>query len=169
MKKQRNFFLISKIIILLIVFSFSNLYAKDYYVDTSRGPQKVVIPEGVSEIDAFLTVSRLYLEERWDHEDLINDTDNLLKEIEEYKKSNDSLELLYKEAIEKGKEISDLYKEKSRTKLVSPELVLGSSYVFKEGTILMNLMIGAEFFEKFKVYTNIGFPFSVGLSIGVSF
>lgn len=170
MKKQRSFFLISKILIVTIFVLFSSsLYASDYYIDTSRGPQIASIPEGMSELDAFLAVSKLYIEERWDHETLLEDSKKLVNSIEEYKESNKRLETLYKEALAREKEITDLYKEKSKIRLLSPEAIVGSSFNIETQSLDFDILFGAELFEKIKLYTHVSYPISIGLSVGVSF
>ena len=159
MKKLRNSFLIFSIICVLFT---GSVFAAEYQISTSKGEQRIVIPEGVSELEAFLEMSRLYLEERFDHEDLLTSVDSLEKTIERYRKENVELLDLYRDANKEKEELSDLYKTKSRVKTILPSF--GMAYSFSNQ---FDFDFGVLLFEKFQVSTVISYPFEMGLRVGI--
>lgn len=159
MKKLKTFFLICSI---LLTLSLGSIYSTEYTIETSRGPQLVVIPEGTSELEAFLRMSKLYLEERFDHEDLLESIDPLKKSIETYKDNYEKLDSLYKTAIKDRDDLLDLLKEKNKIKIVKPSFgisaTLNETFSFDAGIILL---------EKVQVSTILSYPYSIGIRIGV--
>jgi hypothetical protein len=162
MKKLRNFFLVFSFIFLLTV---SNLFASSYEIETSRGPRIVEIPEGYTELEAFLEMSKLYLEERFDHEDLLNVVDDLKSNYTKVKQEKSDLDDLYKDAIKDRDDLSDLLSKKSKPKFVSPSVGISglTNYTF-------SVDVGIVLLEKIQVSTILsGNPLAIGLRIGVIF
>lgn len=160
MRKLRNFFLISSFIFLLTT---SNLFASSYKIETSRGPQTVEIPEGYTELEAFLEMSKLYLEERFDHEDLLSSVENLKTSYEQVKQEKSDLDNLYKDAIKDRDELSDLLSKESRPKFISPSIGISgtTNYTF-------SMDAGIILLEKIQISTILsGDPLAIGLRIGV--
>lgn len=172
MKKQRNFFPIFRIILCMLIFIFFStewIFTKNFQIETSRGLQIVSIPDGYTAEEAFLEMSKLYLEEKWDHEDLLEESKNLLLSIDSYKKKVDELEISYELVIADNKNLSDLYKKANRIRLVMPKLAIKGIYSIENEEFSGALLLGIELFEKVDIVTEIGYPFSIGLQIGISF
>lgn len=159
MKKLKTFFLICSI---LLTLSIGSIYSAEYTIETSRGPQTAVIPEGSTELEAFLKMSELYLEERFDHEDLLDSIDPLKKSIDTYKDNYEKLDSLYKAAIKDRDDLLDLLKEKNKIKIVQPSFGVSASlnktFSFDAGII---------FLEKLQVSTILSYPYSIGIRFGV--
>jgi len=162
MKRLRSFFLICS---LLSIFSFNTLAAESYLISTSKETDvKVSIPEGYTELEAFLEMSKLYLEERYDHQELLDSIEGLKETVEDYKQKNDELNAVVSELNTKNTELASLYKEKSRPSLFTP--IAGLS-VTTENTVSIDF--GVNVLDKVDISTVISYPFAAGLRIGVEF
>lgn len=149
------------ICLLLMIVSLFSLSAKSYEIETSRGIQKVSIPKGYTIEDSFLEMSKLYLEERFDHEDLLEVSENLTLNINKYKKEIENLNFLYEKSIKENEQLKDLYKEKSKVKIVVPSFGISaiSSKVF-------SFDAGIILFERFQITTVLSYPLAFGLRFG---
>lgn len=167
--KQKNSFQIFRIILSVIVFLFFVFtpLSADYSVNTSRGEMNIVVPEGYSIEDSFKEMAVLYLEEKWDHEELIKKSENLLSDIEKYKEDISDLEKLNGESINKRDELVDLYEEKAKTPFFTPKLGFGIG-MDTDQELMIDTLVGVSILEKIDIYTKIGYPFSIGFQIGVS-
>lgn len=160
MKKQRIFSLLCSLLLLPTF-----LLGQTFVVQTSRGEYPLVIPEGTTIEQAYIQMAELYLEERFDHEDLITHTQTLLRQIQDYKNSiiqySQSQEIL----IGKQKELTSLLEARSKTTLVAPVLGLQASYNFE--AMQVSILAGVRLFEKIDLMTQLGYPLSFGLYLGV--
>lgn len=172
MKKQRSFFPIFRVFISIVIFLFfatESFFAKDYKIETSRGIQTVSIPDNYTTEEAFLEMSKLYLEERLDYEELLNQMDPLLSSLKSYEKQVEDLKLAYEDSLKKERELANLYKQASKVTLVAPSLLTGVYYQFEEANLSASLSFGVSLLEKFHVYTTLSYPISIGLQVGVTF
>ena len=173
MKNQRSFFPIFRVFICICIFLFFSfvdvLTAKSYVIETSRGEQTVVIPDGYTEEQAFLEMSKLYLEERFDHEELLGQTENLLASIENYKSEVQNYMEKNTLLVKENDELVALYKKLSRVRLVTPRLALRGGFSLDTEEPLIGVSAGVEVLEKLTIMTEVSYPLSLGLQIGVSF
>ncbi len=165
MNRLRSFFLIFSFLIGLTI---SNLFATSYVVDTSKGPQVVEIPSGYTTLEAYLEMSKLYLEERYDLEELQLTVTPLLDSIEQYKKDVKGLEDSNEILIQDYKDLEILYKDKSKVRVFQPTISLGVQQG-GIGEIHFHVSFGGILFEKIMLQTMISYPFALGISIGVQF
>jgi len=119
--------------------------------------------------EAFLEMAELYLEERFDHEDLIEESQKLTEDIKVYIDKNEELENLYLEKIQLYENLERLYKQAMRIRIFIPTFNIASQYNIESNSYSVQGMFGGILFEKFEVQTVFSFPLGVGLSIGVQF
>ncbi len=164
MNKLRSFFLICSFLIGLTI---SNLFASSYVVETSRGPQVVEIPSGYTEVEAFLEMSKLYLEERFDLEDIQADVEVLLDSIEQYKRDVKKLDDDKNTLIADYKDLEKLYKKQNKLQIFQPSIMLGTQY--SEDVMNAHVFIGGTLFEKVSVHAMLSYPLAIGIAVGVQF
>ena len=168
--KLKNSLPICRIVLsisIFLLFSTAPLTAANRVIETSKGQKNVTIPEGMTLEDAFLRVSVLYLEEKWDHEDLIISSEDLLLDIKSYKDSISVLQDLNKTVQDQKDDLVILYEEKTKRAFITPKLGFGAE-IDLNNNLSFDLLIGASIFEKIDIYTKIGYPLSFGVQIGVS-
>lgn len=144
------------------------LHAQEFSIDTSRGPQTVTIPEGMSFEEAFLTMAGLYLEERFDLEEALEQVDALTEEIEGLLISIDNyIEMVdyYESEVER---LLELYENALRTAFLQPYLSVGG------GIDLLNrpygeLGLGISLFEMWFITADVRVPLQIGLTLGRTF
>lgn len=153
---------------LLIIFMTSlSLPAWETTIETSRGEQRLTLPEGMTFEEAYVQMAKMYLEERFDHEDLIISAQTLVKQVESFRHENLKLYDLYKEQQEQYKNLDSLYQEALRKRFIIPSMHLGALYDIEEQQVQVQGMFGVIVLERFSVHTLLQFPFAVGMSVGV--
>jgi len=152
---------------LFILFSTAPLSAQSFSIETSRGIKTLEVPENMTIDEAYIEMGTLYLEERFDHEDLIESTETLLEDIKSYEKSIFDLQTLYANTLVDYKDLNKLYKIAIKKKFIIPKLSVGAGLDLNYKPTI-DFLLGISIFEKFDVYTKIGYPFSLGIQIGVS-
>lgn len=164
---------ISFLILFLVLFS---LPAQFYQIETSRGVQTVEIPEGYSAEDAFLEMAKLYLEERFDHEDLIKEAGLLTASVKRYTEKvenltskNHSLLGDYKQLELLHDDLIRLYEKKIKARPFTPTLNLGYIHNIETNDSIFLGSAGGVLFEKISLQTTFTYPFGVGVTIGVQF
>lgn len=154
-----------KIFFILYLLISSILYSEQsFIINTSKGPQKVVIPEGMTAVDAFKEMAVLYLNERFDHEKTLEEVDKLVKEAKEYIAQVKD----YKEKQEKlQKKYDDLVLAyDSENKLFAPLFLIGVQSDFIDSSKSLKLSSGL-LFKDFLIGTiDISYPLGIGFSIG---
>lgn len=147
------------------------LFSQEFVIETSRGNQRLVIPEGASLEEAYKVLAVLYLEERWDHEDtilelekLLSKSNDLLRDIERYKNKN--------EIVHQEKDILiNMLELNSKKLLLRPFFSLGIGRFFENEFVKYYGSVSAGGFWLDKITTSIEmrYPLQVGLSIGIIF
>jgi hypothetical protein len=168
MKKLRITFLIVNTVLMLLIVQ--DLFCQEYTINTSRGDIQVEVPENATLEEAFKTMSILYLEEKWDHEDLIEESEALLEKVTIYQESVSSIQRDYDSLLQSYSDLNILYKEKAKITFFKPEFILSAGMtLMDEIPFTIGLQLGGELLEKFSIYTELRYPLSIGLSLGVTF
>ena len=99
-------------VLLLIFFVSFFTYAETYMLPTSQGDKELYIPDDHEELrEAFIEMSSLYIEERFDHEKSLSQIDSLLKLHDDYKEYYTNLEKTTQKLIkELSKDDTDLFR-----------------------------------------------------------
>lgn len=161
MKKLRNFFLTFNLILILILIPV-NLFSQEYKIETSRGEQTVQIPEGFTVEEAFLEMASLYLEERFDHENLIKATEDLEILLNEYIEDNFRLANSLLEHQNKSQAIIKTYESTAfKKRIVSP--IFG---VHIDTELKFRFDVGVELFELIQINGIYEYPKSFGVRLG---
>ena len=158
-----------KLLVSSLVFSLAVLSLFAYTVPTSRGDIELVVPAGYTLEEAYVEMARLYLEERWDHEELLDKSNELTQQVDIYVQENAQLRLDYNLLLDDYKHLAELLESKS--KVVAVKGLIGAGATFSESFSVMSpsLKIGALLFEKITVETYLSYPFSLGLTVGFIF
>lgn len=169
MKLLRNFFLIISIFLL----SLPLVAQETFTIDTSEGEKEVVIPEDMTPTEAFLEVSKLYWEERYDLEKALKEIDELLPVIEDYK---EEVALLEKER-DKLEEENDLLVEKyeealaeaQKPELFIPYVGIDGGWDFVNEIPAMGIEANVMIKEKFIIGVGFDYPLIPRLQFGMTF
>ncbi len=153
-------------VLLLLTLSFS-LPAWETTIQTSRGEQTLTLPEGMTFEEAYIHMAKMYLEERFDHEDLIISAQTLVKQVESFRHENQKLYDLYVQRGEQYKNLSSLYEEALRKRFIIPSMHIGALYGIEEQQVQVQGMFGVIVLERLSFHTLLQFPFAVGMSVGV--
>lgn len=155
------------IVTLILCFLTLGVFAQSYEIETSRGMKVVQVPEGYTMEEAFLAVSKLYLEERFDHEDLIKEVEELPEKIDTYIEKNEILNQKNKELILEYENLDRLYRKELRPRVFTPFLSLGYHFDIENNTNNFHGAFGGFLFETISLQTIISYPLGIGVSIGV--
>lgn len=161
--------MIKKLFIFIFIFCFFlfPLYSWSTTIETSRGEQTLTLPEGMSFEEAYVYMSKMYLEERFDHEDLLEEVDKLTQSIDSYIEKNQALREKNTNIQEQYEELSNLYEEEARTVFFTPTLQVGLQQNLGKNTIQGHFGLGGRIYETFHANLLVSFPLSIGLMIGV--
>lgn len=169
MNKLRNFFLI----ISLLLLSFPLIAQESFIIETSEGEKEVVIPEDMTPTEAFLEMSKLYWEERYDLEEALKQIDELIPKIREYEREvarlEEEIDKLQEENEELVKRYDEALAEAQKPELFIPYVGLDGGWDFVNQIPAMgiegNLMI------KEKVILGVGFdyPLIPRIQFGITF
>jgi hypothetical protein len=89
-------FLLTVVALLISLSAVANGQSIEVELETSYGTERVLVPEDPNELkEAFLEVSRAYLEERYDHELLIVSMDDLLYRVDQFEGKVDELGIAF--------------------------------------------------------------------------
>ena len=138
-----------------------------YTISTSRGSIEVNIPEGMTAEEAFYEMSKLYLEERWDHEDLIEKSQSLSESIDSYISEINELKSKNKNLISEYEKIIDLYSTTTKTKMFIPYVGLNLESDIESNLFGGGITFGGMIFEKILVQTSILYPWSFQLGLNI--
>lgn len=140
-----------------------------YDIETSAGTKTIVLPDGMTFEEAYIEMSKLYIEERLDHEALIVQTQDLIAKSKEFEEASVHLQTLQKELSDKNEELSNLYKKLNRVHPIYFMTTVGlSTNTFKEVDSI-DVGFGIEFFEMWIAMIEVSYPWSFGAKIGVRF
>ncbi len=150
--------------IIFIVFFLFPLGA--YEIETSKGIKTVTIPEDKTMEEAFLTMAKLYLEESYDHGELLEETEKLTEEIEKYKTLVQEKENLYIEQLENYNDLKKTYEKTLKPEGIIPSLNIGMQYSLEDTSKHFHVQLGVILFERINFYTIVSYPPSIGISLG---
>lgn len=140
-----------------------------YDIETSRGTKTIVLPDGMTFEEAYIEMSKLYIEERYNLEDLMAQTDELVKKAEAYEASSEALQKLQKELSDKTEEINNLYKKLNRTRVVYFLAEAGVSSAEFKKIDRIDAGFGVLLFETVALIGEVSYPWSFGIKAGVKF
>ena len=153
------------IIFILMALMLSPVFA--YTISTSRGDIEVNIPEGMTAEEAFCKMSKLYLEERWDHEDLIEKSQSLSESIDSYISEINELKNKNKNLISEYEKVIDLYSTAIKTKMFTPYIGLSLESDIESNLFGVGISFGGILFEKVLVQTSVLYPWSFQLGLNI--
>lgn len=151
---------------LLLIFVSNLLFAKDFLIETSQGPERISIPTDMGVEEAFLEMAELYLEERYDLEESLDMIDVLTLEIKEYMFLVATYE---KESIKLQNEFEELiasFEVENRVNVLSPILFFGTGIEPLSLKQYFSTRMGIVLFEQFYGLTEISYPLRFGISLG---
>lgn len=154
--------------ILIILFTPSLLLAQTFTIDTSRGEVTLVIPDGVTLEEAYQEMASLYLEERYDLEEAIEEIDSLTEEIERYILEVEELQKEIDALQEENSILVELYERELRTDAFSPMVSLGFG-IEGDTSYYGSASVGLRFFESWFVTADFSYPVRLGVGIGRAF
>ena len=166
-----------KLIIILFLFVSVCLFASTTYtVDTTHGPQEVVIPDGYSELDVLLILAQNYYNLSYEHDELLEKAEHLTQTVDKYITEFNKLQDQYKKVIADYKDLVAKYKELSQVKplkgLIGGAVEMTATNKFTFNTV--SVLAGVTLFEKVHLFTILGYSiannaFVPGLGAMLSF
>ena len=149
-----------KLLVVLFLCVSVCLFASTIYtVETDRGPQEVVIPDGYSELDVLLLLAKNYYNLSYEHDELLEKTEQLNTTLAEYMSANDQLNSQYKKVIADYEDLVTKYKQLSQTTplkgLIGGAVEMTALNNFTFNTI--SLLAGVTLFERIHVFTIVGY------------
>lgn len=157
------------LIVIVLVLVGVGLFANSYTIETSRGTQILELPEGYSFEEAFVEMAKLYLEERFDHEDILVVVNDLNLKVEYYMKRVDELNTKNNSLSERYANLNDLYKRKAEKDLFKPSMSLGYVLNMTNMSSTYLLSFGGTVYNRISLHTILSYPLGLGISIGVQF
>ncbi len=136
-----------KLLIFSLVFSLLLGVLGAYTVPTSRGDIELTVPDGLTLEEAYIEMARLYLEERWDHEKLLEESALLTKELDIYIEENKQLRAQYNKLLTSYTKIDELYAELTKVKPMSSIITANASYDLVNRNVNLALTGGWCFYE----------------------
>lgn len=156
-----------KKLLLLFLFLPSLLFSQEFTVETSRGEQRLVIPEDMTLEEAYVQMAGLYLEERYDLEEALGEIDNLTEEVSKYIVEVEDLQREVDLLQQENAELRRLYEEERKPIFIRPIASIGAGV---EDT--MNYVIGSfgiQLLEDWYATTDVQYPLRLGVSVGRTF
>lgn len=139
-----------------------------YEIETSHGPQQIVIPDGYTDKDVLLIIAKAYYELSWDFDELTEKSQKLAEDVEVYLEENKKLQVQYEELTLSYQELVDKMSELTKRTPVAAIAGLGFGYYSKEPYFSVNL--GVELFEKFSLITSLHLiDMQPAIGIGVNY
>lgn len=136
-----------KLLIFSLVFSLLLSMLGAYTVPTSKGDIELTVPDGLTLEEAYIEMARLYLEERWDHEKLLEETALLTKELDIYIEENKQLRAQYNKLLTSYTKIDELYAELTKIKPMSSIIIGNASYDMLNKGVSLSVTGGWCFYE----------------------
>lgn len=149
----------------LLMLIFCNIaYSQEYTIETSKGPVLVVVPEGLTLAQAYQEMARLYLEERYDLEELQIRVDELLLQLEKSFQAEANYYLAMQKLINDYQKLRSLYE--AREKRDNFQFILYGGVSFFEDTTI-RLGIGVLLFKKMWIGIDYEIPKEIGVTFGI--
>lgn len=145
-------------ILFTLLLFISSLHA--FTVPTSRGDVELAIPDGLTLEEAYVEMARLYLEERWDHEELLEETSLLTKELDIYIEENKQLRSQYNALITSYTKIDELYAELTKVDPLKSIITGNASYDIMSKNINLAIAGGWSIFEVLDISAGLSTSFS---------
>lgn len=136
-------------------------------ISTSRGDVEVNIPNGMTAEEAFYEMSKLYLEERWDHEELIEKSQDLSESIDAYISEINELKEKNKELISNYEKAMSLYSTATKVKVFKPYIGLNIESNLESELFGGGITFGGLLFEKIIIQTSVLYPWSFQLGLNI--
>ena len=136
-----------RLLIFSLVFSLVLGCLGAYVVPTSKGDIELTVPDGYTLEEAYIEMARLYLEERWDHEKLLEESALLTKELDIYIEENKQLRAQYNKLLTSYTKIDELYTELTKVKPMSNVITGNASYDMLNKGINLSVTGGWCFYE----------------------
>ena len=132
-----------------LVFIPINAYATTVQIDTSEGPTPLVVPDTYDQLkQSYITMAKLYVEERYAHKKSLAQVDQLLKDVADLKTVNGNL---IGQIAKLNTQITDLTKQVNHVKL----LQFGVDGFYQTNLVNLTPSVGigvrAEILQKFGV------------------
>lgn len=146
------------IITLLLLLCGTMLFAETYILNTSQGKKELYIPDNPKELrEAYIEMSSLYVEERFSHEESLEQINSLLKLHDDYKEFYMDLETTTR----------DLIRELMKDDTDFLRFYVAGHYRYNLLNPFFNIGIGikVQFFESLIIGIFYEVPTSVGVSI----
>lgn len=153
--------------LIILILSIASLHA--FTVSTSRGDVELAVPSDMTLEEAYIEMARLYLEERYDHEDLIEATERQTTSVSSYIVANKELRDQYQDLlVDYNNLVEEMNKE---IKSVPLKGFVGMEVDFEEQFTIMkpSILLGGVVFERVLVTTRVGYPWSLGIGVGFTF
>lgn len=166
-----NLFKVLSIILIGMVCTLGALQASTIYeVETNRGAQQVVIPDNMTETDVLLYLAKSYYNLYYDYEDLKEQTSVLTDQVSSYISFNQELRSQYESLLTSYEELTSLYKKALKSQTLKASIGANIDFNLPLNLSRVNLTVGAFLFEKFNIFTSIGYniiePHSLIYGIG---
>lgn len=157
----------------ILCFSFTPLIAEEVEIEhpnPDKEPIALIVPEDYDDLkEAYIEMAELYIGERYDLEQCLDDQQVLLDNIDTIK-SEVIVEL--KEQLKKNEEtLREIVKEKVKKDPFAIGVFLESGGVLYDSELkpYVQCMPYVQLFETFNIGVEIGYPFSLGVGLGVQF
>lgn len=161
--------MIKKILLVVLalgVLFLGNLYAdRVYEIETSYGTEKVVVPEGYSDLDVLLEVSKAYYEQNKDLEEVQETLESLKKTSEDYVTEISNLKVKYEDLI--GDYEVLVKRLEIKNSLDAVKGIIGVNYSPYKGQLGLGVSVGALLFNRITATLSASY-FSYDSSLGVS-
>ena len=151
-----------RLLVFSLVFSLVLGCLGAYVVPTSKGDIELTVPDGYTLEEAYIEMARLYLEERWDHEKLLEETSLLTKELNIYIEENKTLRTQYNNILMSYAKIDELYAELTKVKPISSVITGSMSYDMINRATYLNIGGGWNLYEILDITAGLSTSFSLG-------
>ncbi len=157
----------------IIIFSLTPLVAEEVEIEHPN-PNKelitLIVPETYDELkEAYIEMAKLYIGERYDLEQCLEDQEKLLHNYDKIKK--EVISPLMEQLKKNEKAIEDIAKEKVKKEVFRAGVFISSGGQFQNNK-LEPFITGTPYiqlFETFNIGVVVGYPFRIGLGLGVIF
>lgn len=142
-------------VIILLLFSTVLFATTTYKIETSKGTQEVIIPDGYTEKDVLLEVAKAYYELSYDFDEITEKVETLTKDVETYIQENQKLRSEYDQLDSDYKTLVEKLTKTSKPTIFKG--LVGAGVGYYQTSIYPVLNLGAELFERFSLVSSLGF------------
>jgi len=150
----------------LLLLLLQSAFSQTYIIETSYGEEELVVPEGMTMEEAYKAMASLYLEERYNLENTLDELDKVRASYKEYIESVKGYGTAvdnYEQTVEDLEKIIELTSEKN----FYPFWMAGLSFDL-QGSYTLSGGVGMKL-KNWMVFGEIRTPLSVGLMVGRRF